>query len=671
VKWTYRPALDGLRMLAMYIIIGFHTGVGWVAGGFVSVDLFFVLSGYLVTNVILSEIDKKGTLDLGRFYARRVRRLLPAALVVIVATTFVFLLLTSVVRRIPLVGDAQAALLYYANWRFIASSTDYFGPEAVSPFLHFWTLAIEEQFYVVFPIVLLLLVKLRTKWRLAVPVGLTAIFLASLASQVYWGQVNPIHAYYGTDARLYQLVAGALLALAMRAAWFRLGARAGQVLAVGGLALFLVLCSTLLPLSQSNRGIVATLACVMLVAGLMVDEGQWLGRLFSAKIPVYLGTISYATYLWHWPIIVVMQEFIATRPEVLAVLAGVLATAMAAASAELLEHPIRTTALLDPHRWKIVVAGLASSVLVAVTVVPWAMGRDRQPSVVAGQQTAAVQGIAAEAAAQEAEEIPAGLDWQAIQADLGTDAPCEAADPRECIVVEGDGPHVLVVGDSHARMLAPMFRRIAEEQGWTLSYNILAGCMWQPDLVNVRQPPDRRELCERIRVGWYDEQLPRLQPDVVVLLSQDRLWGGDKLQPVRVRDGSDTPVEEEILRSTDDTLDVIRRHVDRVVLVEDVLTPDAFEPDECLATAQTAVDCTVPLPVETPATTAAYIARATREPGTETVNLNRAFCPSAPTCQPVVDGEVVWRDRYHVATDYAISRRQQVWRVLSRTEAFG
>ena len=155
VHYAYRPALDGVRTLAVYLVLLFHTGMAWMAGGFVGVDVFFVLSGFLVTHVLLSEADSSGTIDLGRFYARRVRRLLPAALVVVVATCAVWTLVLSVVRRLQLVGDAQSALLYVANWRFLAQQQDYFASEVdQSPFLHFWSLAIEEQYYVLYPALL-------------------------------------------------------------------------------------------------------------------------------------------------------------------------------------------------------------------------------------------------------------------------------------------------------------------------------------------------------------------------------------------------------------------------------------------------------------------------------------------------------------------------------------
>src|SRR4051812_24818470 len=168
----YRPDLDGLRTVAVYLVLLFHAGLTWFAGGFIGVDLFFCLSGFLVTSVLVTELQATGSLRVGRFYSRRVRRLLPAAVVVVVATCLAFLLLWSVVRRVSLVGDAVSALLYYANFHFLAASGDYFATDIdKSPFLHFWSLSIEEQFYAFFPVLLLLLFRVRTQYRRAVVLG--------------------------------------------------------------------------------------------------------------------------------------------------------------------------------------------------------------------------------------------------------------------------------------------------------------------------------------------------------------------------------------------------------------------------------------------------------------------------------------------------------------------
>ena len=214
IDHTYRANLDGLRSVAVYLVLLFHTGLGWAEGGFIGVDLFFVLSGFLVSTVLLDEIEQTGGLRVGRFYARRVRRLLPAAVVVVVATAATFTVIWSIVRRLEIISDAQSSLLYYANWHFLAASGDYFAADTEkSPYLHFWSLAIEEQYYIVFPVLLLLLSRFGRGTMLGVLLGLMGL---SLAAQLYWAGIDTTHAYYGTDARLYQLLAGAALAVAMR-----------------------------------------------------------------------------------------------------------------------------------------------------------------------------------------------------------------------------------------------------------------------------------------------------------------------------------------------------------------------------------------------------------------------------------------------------------------------
>jgi peptidoglycan/LPS O-acetylase OafA/YrhL len=262
-----------------------------------------------------------------------------------------------------------------ANWRFIAQANDYFAPNVdKSPFLHFWTLSIEEQFYIVFPLLVVLLA--RSGRRGVLLAGLAAVTAASVVAQVYWAAVDPIHAYYGTDARLYQLSAGALLAVGLRARPVR-ARRLARATAGAGLALFAALCLTAVPLSQSVRGFAGTVACLMIVAGLMVDEGQPLGRVLSLRPVAYLGQISYSTYLWHWPAILVLGQFLTVGPVTMAALAAVVSTGLAAASAELFEQPVRVARSLHRFRWRTTVVGVAATVLVAATVVPALLERER------------------------------------------------------------------------------------------------------------------------------------------------------------------------------------------------------------------------------------------------------------------------------------------------------
>lgn len=666
MSWSYRPALDGLRTVAVYLVLLFHTGWGIAGGGFVGVDLFFVLSGFLVSNVILSEVDRTGRFRLGHFYARRVRRLLPAALVVIVATSAVFVLVSSVTRRLPLVADAQSALLYVANWRFLLQSEDYFAADVEeSPFLHFWSLAIEEQFYLVFPILLLVLLRARRRRTAALLGGLGAAFLLSLGAQLYWAGVDPNHAYYGTDARLYQLVAGVLLAVVLRTWRVHVRRRHAEILAVGGLVLLLLLGSGLLTMSPSWRGVGAMVASCLLVAGLSLRDHGVLARLLSRPVPVFLGKISYGTYLWHWPVILVLEEVLVLSPKIVAVLAVGLSTGLAALSYEVVEMPVRTLGLLDRFRWRAALAGVAVSALVAATAVPWLLEQDRRPALVAAEVPQRLP-----AGSGRVAPLPRDVDWERVTRDFGHVGTCSSENPDGCTVVRGSGRHVLLVGDSQAQMLEPMFEEIAERHDLTLSINIVAGCPWQEGLTNHAASESSQESCEEARVGWYDEVLPALSPDVVVLVSRPRdekEWEG----VVERRDGARQSLFEAMADTSDETLAKIVGTGARAVVVERMIMPETFQPDDCLASSGDPRTCAVPVPLESSPTDAYLVSKALRDPRVDTVDLNAAFCPDAPVCQAVVGDEVVWRDDHHVTASYAVSRAEQAWRALRRTVAFG
>jgi peptidoglycan/LPS O-acetylase OafA/YrhL len=666
MSWGYRPSLDGLRMLAMYLIVLFHANVPGVEGSFIAVNLFFVLSGFLVTNVILSEMDRTGRLDLGQFYARRVRRLLPAAVVAIVGISVLFLLVLPVVRRVPIIGDAQSALLYVANWRFIHQGNDYFATGIdKSPFLHFWTLGIEEQFYLLFPLVVLFL--LRRRWKWALFAGLAAIFLLSVGAQIYWANVNELRAYFGTDARLYQLVAGVLLALAMRTWPVRLSARAAGLVAGVGMASFLVLSTSWIDLSQSARGFVGTAACVLLIAGLMLAEDQPLGRLLSRRTPVYLGKISYSTYLWHWPAILVLQQLLTVGPLTIAVIAAILSTAMAAVSAELVEDPIRRSKALNRFRWRVVGVGLATSVLAAVAVVPAVLSSPRAPALAATTPNGSTApSPEVEEAAKDAEAVPDDVDWSEVDKDRGETYTCGPDNPEACVVVEGSGPHVLVVGDSHGRMLSRMFSTLAEERDFTLSMNVVMGCPWQENLRKKGGSPKGLQECEDARLGWYDQVMPQLEPDIVVVVSFPRdneKW----TKRIEHRDGFEGSLEEVTMRATKQNLRKIEGHGARVLMVQSLIMPQGFQPNDCLTGGAKPEECAVPVPLEPGPTDGFYLALAAESQNLFTVNLNPAFCPTAPMCRAVHDGEIVWRDPKHLTPRFAEKRRDEVWKLIRRS----
>lgn len=668
--FTYLPQLDGLRAVAVYLVLIYHAGPGFAGGGFVGVDLFFVLSGFLVSNVILSEIDAKGTFNLGGFYARRVRRLLPAAVLVVVATAVAFVIVADVVRRIEMVGDARAALLYYANWHFLGQSTDYFSADLEpSPFLHFWSLAIEEQFYVFFPILIVVLLRNRTKFTQRLSIVLGALFLASVASQVYWASTEVNHAYYGSDARLYQLLAGVLLALLLRrSTTFFEGVR-GAVLMPLGLLGLLVLGSGLLDISPSPRGFGATVASVALIGALTVQPQAWISRLLQLPVPVYLGKISYGTYLWHWPVILVLKELLTVGPNGIAVLAFVVSSALAALSYQVFEMPIRTNKRLVKLRWSTVAAGLTVSALVAAFLVAPVLESDRKPAIAAfgqGSGTGAPAGPGTKVPGDG--PVPTGIDWKKEVKDVGKSVYCAADDLQACMRVENDGPLVLVIGDSFANMLGPMFIRLAEEKGFSLAQNVIQGCPWADDLADTGQTPELQERCAAGRDAWTTRALAELKPELVVLVQRPR----DKNRTMESRSGAlpDSPRDELLYSTMSSTVQKIHDSGAEVLLVQSVLDAAPDRPLECLAKATRLSQCAVRYPT-TPWPSDGYMtALAASIPDVHTASINPVVCPTPPLCVPYRDGQIVFRDRHHIMTTFAVANREKIWRLFVAAGAF-
>jgi peptidoglycan/LPS O-acetylase OafA/YrhL len=666
----HRSDLDGLRTVAVYLVLMFHAGLSWFAGGYVGVDMFFCLSGFLVTSVLMTELQTTGSLRVGRFYSRRVRRLLPAAVVVVIATCLTFMLLWSVVRRASIVGDAVSALLYYANFHFLSATGDYFATDIdKSPFLHFWSLSIEEQFYAFFPVLLLLLYRFgRSRRRYVVLGGLGFLMVVSLADQIWFASRNVDRAYYGTDTRLYQLLAGALLTGVFAFTSRRMRRGHAHLLAVAGIVGVVVVATGVVDLSPSWRGIGATAGSILLLGGLAQAEGSPLSRLLALKPMAYLGRISYGTYLWHWPVIVALKTVLDAGPLPIALLAFAIASGLAALSAELLELPIRRTPRLDPVTWPVVVAGLAASALVAATVVPNVLERDRKPVVLASSSDGGNLSIDAELTRELDRPVP-HLDFRSLIAEHGPWQYCTASDISECRAVRRSGPTVLLVGDSQAQMFIPVFKKLAKEHGFALDLNVLAGCPWQEQLVNDRSATDTAEECERARVGWYDDVLPRLHPDVVVLLDRPRddpeEWG----RRTELRDGTRMKLDKAVWRTTRETLSKVTA-VSQAVVVQRLTMPDTFQPADCLASAKRVGECAVkaepaPSPTDSFVTTLAV-----DNPKIHALDLNPVFCPTLPVCSPIQHDRLVWRDDHHYTVSYAMAMRHEVWSSLLATGAF-
>ncbi|HET7027023.1 MAG TPA: acyltransferase family protein [Candidatus Limnocylindrales bacterium] len=356
----YHPALDGIRALAVGAVLLYHLDFGWAGGGFLGVEVFFVLSGFLITGLLLGEWRRTGSVSLVSFYRRRARRLLPALyLLLIVVVAFAALRLTDELGRLR--GDVAGALAYVTNWYLIANQQSYFAALGRPSLLqHLWSLAIEEQYYVLWPLALLVLARLargRTARMFWVVLG-GAVVSTVWMWILYQPFEDPSRLYYGTDTRAASLLIGSALAivapeLVARGRSARAASFAADVAALGALAALGWFVATADPfgdfLYQGGFALVSVATAVLIAA--VTHPASVIGRrVLGQRILVWLGLRSYAIYLWHWPI------FMVTRPQLDIPLDGLpnaalrlgLTLVAADLSFRLVEDPIRHGAL---GRW--------------------------------------------------------------------------------------------------------------------------------------------------------------------------------------------------------------------------------------------------------------------------------------------------------------------------------
>ena len=389
------PGLDGIRAIAIVAVLVFHFTPTVLPGGYLGVDVFFVLSGFLITTLLLREVDTKGRIDLLGFWRRRARRLLPALVLVVVVVV-------GVARFIGgdlLVGigrQALGALTFTTNWLEIGAGASYFHSTSPILFVNFWSLAVEEQFYLLWPLSLVLVLALTRTSRQRV-LTVAAIGLAStvLMAALYTPGADATRVYYGTDTHLMGLMAGAAFALAWADPRHRAGLRSRAWRRWRGLAVLgalAVLVAQMRWMSEDSpltfRGgiLLASLATVVLIAGLLESPSPWRGL---AELPPvrWLGERSYGIYLWHWPVLIIMGTLVPYAPGtghgmvVLGTALGI-TLGVAALSYRFLEQPVRRLGLRRSigalvgwltTPWKVskgprIIAGLITLLLVAGVV---------------------------------------------------------------------------------------------------------------------------------------------------------------------------------------------------------------------------------------------------------------------------------------------------------------
>ena len=315
---AYRPGLDGLRALAVAAVFLYHARIDWLPGGFLGVDLFFVLSGYLITSLLLVEWEARNRIDLRRFWLRRARRLLPALVVVVLAS----LALAAIFARQDLAhtrSDAVSSLLYYTNWHEIIANHSYFNLMGNPSLLqHTWSLAIEEQFYIVWPLLLVPCLVLVGRKRLPMLVIAGIAASAALMWILYNPNADPSRVYYGTDTRAFLLLMGILLALVWP--WIQRLRQAVPLLELLGVSALVGTVLLFLRMHEFNPtlyrgGDLAAAFCFVVLVAAVAHPKTGIGEALGVAPLRWVGERSYGIYLWHWPIIVLVAG-VNARPSV-------------------------------------------------------------------------------------------------------------------------------------------------------------------------------------------------------------------------------------------------------------------------------------------------------------------------------------------------------------------
>jgi peptidoglycan/LPS O-acetylase OafA/YrhL len=643
----FRPDIEGLRAIAILAVLLFHVGIPFLDGGFVGVDVFYVISGFLITGLLLREGESTGKVDLIRFYSRRMRRLLPAGLLVIVVTLILSAAIVSPLRLTEIAGDAAASALYVANFRFALDATNYLAVEAPSPLLHYWSLGVEEQFYLVWPLLLLLAIRI-------LPGRLVGAFflvlgIASFGLSFYLTEADQAWAFFSPFTRAWELAAGALIALGLLRIPARVPGFVGSIAVVVGLALIVagvVAITDAIPF-PGVAALLPVLGAVLVIVGGL--RGPTLvGRLVLANpVSRYLGRISYSLYLWHWPLLILIP--IAIKSDELPVrlgLAGV-AVVLAAMSTELVEQPFRRSGLLVVRSRLSVQLGLAGSLGVGVVAL-FMSGAITLPS-----------------------SIP--VPWlkpDPIVVELGhvrEDLPAHYGDRcnlsfkqqklrTDCVYGDLEGEQTaMLIGDSHAAQWMPALDAYAAENGWRLEVHTKSACA----VIDV--PVYERDLGRDFGEcsAWRDDLMKHIRkskPHVVFVgLSRDyELRSSSGLVQSRQALGF---WQEELT----ELLATLGKRAERVVLLAE--TPFLnYDPVDCLADPDI-FNCDPAKSLAVDRDYAAVEAAAVEDAGVELLSINDVLCPDA-SCPVVADDIVVFRDAHHVTASFMEHLALPVGRLL-------
>jgi peptidoglycan/LPS O-acetylase OafA/YrhL len=660
-----------LRAVAVGLVILNHMWPGDLPGGYIGVDIFFVISGFLITSHLQREVDATGTVRLARFWARRAKRLLPAAILVLAASTAITYWLLPVTSARSVLGEIAAAGAYVLNWVLAADSLDYFAHDVISPVTHYWSLSVEEQFYIVWPVLILLAIvvgrRLTSTFRKRVMLGaLGLVFAGSLGWAVWSVAVEPNAAYFQTTGRAWEFAAGGLLAFLPAA---RGRASVFRAIVSWGLWAVIATCGLAYGPESGFPSVAALIPVAATVALIWVgNRGARLSpqRVLAFRPIQFVGDISYSLYLWHWPLIVAAVA-------VLGDLSGVAKAALLAVTVVLawltkkyVEDTVRSArGPVFERPWRVLVATAATIALIFVgtsgaaamitsraeSAAQKLYEASRVPALCFGAQAAFNEGCGETHTLDDPDYTL--VDWGLQNTSVSNGTFCQqqrgVADILTCSFGVPEGQqhvNVALVGDSHATVLATALDAIAERDSMRVTTYLNSGCaaLDDPSIVfRFDSNASHIGACKQ----WRERVISRLADsediDVIVTTSVDRFYGQES--DPSVRDTGDGYV-----RAWNRWLEA-----GKTVIVINAVPVFRDDVPACLATSHAESDpCAMEIDPNTRYGPLAVAASQIDDPHLHLVDHWDVFC-SGTTCSPAVGGIPAYIDVEHLTASFARS----------------
>ena len=688
---NFRPDIEGLRALAVLAVVLFHAGVPGLSGGFVGVDVFFVISGFLITGLLWREASTTGGVRLRSFYGARARRLLPASAAVAVVTLIASAILLNPLQVRAVIHDGIASVLYVSNIWFFEKGATYFASRDPSPFLHYWSLGVEEQFYVVWPALILgtaWLIRLirrrsrteatRSRWPYLGVLAIVTVlsFTVCVAVTASW----PAPAFFLMPNRAWQLGLGGVVALTT-GYWHRLPARYAAVVGLTGLVLIAAAC-TLLDSAIPYPGTAAllpTLGAALVIAAGCATPTAGCGRLLGLPPLRAIGQISYSWYLWHWPVLILIPIAVGHSLGLPARVAAAAASAvLAALTLRYLENPLRFTPRIRTSAWRSLGLGAVSTALAVaggvalLVIVPASIGHGAPatpltisaPAVPPGAPISAYDTALHDVFAQVQATVTASASLTAVPSNLtpalanamtegektvgGDSCAHNLAEVVQPVCATGDlasPTTVALIGDSHAAMFTPAFRQIANQQHWRLETLSKPACLMLD--LPIFSSALQREYSECAQ--WREVILTRLHTEhpKLVVLSTVRSYTGT------YEGRSFTPFDPIWSASLTRLVESLRSTGAQVLVLGPVPDPQSVVPT-CLAShLDDAAACAVARNVAVNQPGIVAEAAATTAGGGHYADLTDLFCTSS-RCPVIIGNTLVFFDYNHLTSQYVL-----------------